>query len=121
MFRELFLFKIHKNREWYNRIIILLVCILIAILYLHGEDYAHCKCIYPDEIMDLQCSIFLSRLKHEETICYASRDDIQFIPSVDIQIFSIYSVCIANASFFNKYCHLQDFKKRLFLLQRYNS
>jgi len=122
MLKESLLFKLHKHRQWHNRIIIILVCILIAVLYLHGEDYAHCKCIHPDEIMDLRCSIFQSRSKNEETIIYESRDDMQFITSVDTQLFSsIYSVNTAHASFFIGGSHLKDFKKRLFLLQRYNS
>jgi len=121
MLKENLLFKSHKPRQWYHRIVLMLVCILIAILFLHAEDYAYCESIHPDEIMDFQCSIYLSRSKYEETIRYESKGDIQFITSVDIEIFSIHSVCSAIDSFFIESSHLQDFEKRLFLLQRYNS
>lgn len=121
MFAEVFLFKLRKCRQCNNKIIMILVCILITISYLHGENYAHCQSIYPDEIMDLQCSIFLSHSRYEESICYKSRVDLDDITSVDIQILPIYGVCMANPSFFIECSQLQDFEKRLFLLKRYNS
>ena len=121
MFTDAFLFKLDKCGKWYNFIIVSLVCILITIAYLHGKAYTHCNSFYPDEIMDLQCSILLSRSKIEENIRSKTRDNNKFFSFFYVQVFYIYSACIANDSFFIEYSHLEDFKKRLFMLQHYNS
>lgn len=115
------LFKLIKNRHFYSRMIILLVCIFISLQYLHGEIYAQCKSIYPDEIIDLTCSIFPFLSEKEQTICSKSRDDKQFISSVEIQVSSTYSGYLAEACFFLECLHPQVFKKGLSILQRYNS
>ena len=121
MFADVLLFKLTKCRQWYISIIVILVSILIAISYLHGDAYANCNSIYPDEIMDLQCSILQSRSKSEQNICSESRDNSEFITSFCIQLSYIHSGCISNVSLFIECSHLKDFKKRLFMLQRYNS
>ena len=121
MFTDVLLFKLPKCRKWYNFITIVLLFILIAISYLHGEAYTHCNSIYPDEIMDLQGPIFQSHSRIKEYICLESKDNNKFITSFSIELFYINSFCIANDSLFIKHSHLKDFKKRLFMLQHYNS
>ncbi|MGA1842856.1 MAG: hypothetical protein ACMUIU_19740 [bacterium] len=101
--------------------IFFLVCIFITLQYLHGEIYAQCKSIYPDEIIDLPCSVFPFRSEKEQTICYESRDDMQLISSIEIQISFTSSGYLAKSCFFLEYAHLQVFKKGLSILQRYNS
>jgi hypothetical protein len=115
------LFKLLKHEQFYYRMIIFLVCIFITLQYLHGEIYAQCKSIYPDEIIDLPCSVFPFRSEKEQTIYSESRDDKQLIFSIELQISSIYSGYLAKACFFLECAHLQGFKKGLSILQRYNS
>ncbi len=99
-----------------------LICVFVALLYIHGENYALCKSIYPDEILDLPCSIFPFRSEAEKIICSEIRDDRQFISSVEIQISSAYRVYSEKASFhFLELTHVKDLEKRLSILQRYNS
>ena len=38
-----------------HRMILILICIMICLLYIHGEHYTQCTCIFPDEIHDLFC------------------------------------------------------------------
>lgn len=121
MFIENLLSKLYKCKQWYNYIILILICFLIAISYLHGKPYAHCYSIYPDEIMDFQYSILQSSSRLEENISFESRDDIKFINSFFMQIFYIHDICTPNACLFVERSHQRNFKKRLFLLQRYNS
>lgn len=104
-----------------NRIRIILVCVFICLLYLHGEPYAQCKCIYPDEIMDLQCFFFYRLSGDEQMICSENREGKQFLSYSEIKISFIYISYTIKNSFFLECLHLKNFKKRLFTLQRYNS
>ncbi len=113
------LHKSHKGLWSHNRIVMVLVCILIALMYLQGEHYVHCRCIHPDVLMDLQCSMSPCLSKDEQTIYFESRVNVQFFSLVDTQIFSIYDVYTAMPSFFPE--SLRDPNKILHILQRYNS
>lgn len=115
-------YKLHKHSHWSNRIILFLICIFIALLYFHGENYAMCKSIYPDEIMDLPFSFFPFLSEDEKAIHFESRDDKQFFSSINIEIFSICRIHSAKvSSLFLEFTHLKDFVKRLSILQCYNS
>ena len=41
-------------------IVILLVSVLFSLFCIHGMEYAICKCIFPDEIMDMPFSMDLT-------------------------------------------------------------
>lgn len=115
------LFEIHKSRHWHKGVITLLICIFGALLYFHGEIYAKCESIHPDEIMDFPFSIFSFRLEEEKTICSENRDVNQFPSFIEIQVSLIHSVYTVKPSFFLESTQLKDFKKRLAILQRYIS
>lgn len=116
-----FLYKLHGHHWINNRITIILVCVFISLLYLHGENYAQCKSKFPDEIMDLQCFFFSHFLEDEQTICSESMEGKQSVSYFEIKISFIYNSYTVKNSFFLECFHLKNSKKRLFTLQRYNS
>lgn len=116
-----FLYKLDRHHWINNRITIILVCVFISLFYLHGENYVQCRCIYPDEIMDLQCFFFSRLLEDEQSLCPESREAKQFVSYFEIKISFIYISYTVKNSFFLECLHLKNFKKRLFTLQHYIS
>jgi hypothetical protein len=116
-----FPYKLFVFRCVNSRFTIILVCLFVSLLYLHGEPYAQCRRIYPDEIMDLQRFIFSRLPGDEQIICSESREGKQFLSYLEIRNSFIFISYTVKNSFFLECLHLKDLKKRLFTLQRYNS
>ena len=104
-----------------SRITILLICIMVALLYIHGEHHIQCISILPDEIMDLPCRIG-SRISDDNTHIF-----LQFLNQrKDLSLTEIKTFLVSTHHRF-KYTFLfeclssDDAKKRLFLLENYKS
>jgi hypothetical protein len=121
MFIKIRLSKIHNQKWLRDRIILVLVCVLATLQYLHGEHYAQCNCIFPDEILDFPCSISLLCANEENNICFENIDIMHFNISIKIHISSIYNNGMAKNRFLLEWLPIQCFKKRLFQLQHFNS
>ena len=121
VFMKNILSKVYNHVHLFKRAIIISICIFVALLYLHGEIYTHFESVYPNEIMDIQFSIFPFSWENNQAICSENCDDKHFIYFDDIQMPYIYNVCLLRPSFFLEWLPLQDLKKRLSILQRYNS
>jgi hypothetical protein len=115
------LFKMRKQKLWIKAGIKILMCLLIALMYLDGEHYPQCMCIFPDEILDLPCSISPQFIEDEIDILFEKKANQRFIDSEEIQLFSIWSFFSTKNNSLIESLLLQGFKKRLFLLQHYNS
>ena len=115
------LFKLMRANDLNNRMIIILVCILLALLYLHADDYVQCINIYPDEIMDLHCSCLAPFLLNEQSFYSESIEPIKILSLFKRRISSDILNYFVEDPFFLTYLNLQDYRKRLFLLQHYNS
>ena len=115
------LFKRHKFRVWSNRIIKILLCVLIVLLYMDGEHYVQCKCIFPDDIMDLPCFFSPIRIKNKQIIYKENKENKQFIPFIELEIPYLISVSLNDISILLVWSNFQAFKKRLFFLQHYKS
>ena len=119
---ETFLFIPYRIGLLYIRITIIMVGILISLMFLHGEHYPQCKCIYPDEIMDLQCSFSFHPSVDEKTICSEIRKDKKNLTFGEIQILShISGATQKKLDFSPEIIFVDDTPKRLFSLQRYKS
>jgi len=116
-----FLSESHKYDHWCNWIILILVFSFLILFSLHGEHYVNCLSIFPDEIMDLQCSAFPSVSADEQGIASENSKYTQSFPSLRISIPSIFSDYTGKISLLIKFVAIQDLKDRLFTLQRYNS
>ena len=122
MFKKIPLSKLHKRLWSHDKIIMVLVCILIALFYLQGEHFVHCRHIHPDKIMDLQCSFSPCLSKDEQTIYSESKGNIQFVvSSVEMLMSSVYNPFKIKSGLFPEYFHLRDPNKILHILQRYKS
>ena len=116
-----FQYKLHGHHWINNRIIIILVCVFISLLCLQGESYAQCNCEFPDEIMDLECFFCSDLLSDELTTCCESLEGRQFVSCFETKISFVYISYIVKNFLFLECLHLKNSKKRLFILQRYNS
>jgi len=106
----------------HQRVILLLVCLLVSLQYLQGEHYTQCMCIFPDEILDLPCSLSpLSMIKDEKSLSFEKTDPGQFIISPDLHIDSVFNLSKIKRDLWDESIHIMCFKKRLFILQHYNS
>ncbi len=103
--------------------ILVLVCVLLTLQYLHGEHYIQCDCIFPDEILDLPCSTYPVFADEERDICFEIEDIKHFKITDKISISSMlfYNKCMAKNHFGLEWPTMQSFKKRLFLLRHFNS
>ena len=115
------LYKLYKTLWLHKKIVMILVCILISLIYLQGEHYVHCRCPLPDVLMDMQCSISSNPSKDEHTIYSESIGNIPIFSLFDIQIFSTNDPFITQPSFSLKCFYFCNPKKGLYILQRYNS
>ena len=115
------LFKMTKQKLFIKAGIKILMCIFIALMYLDGEHYPQCMCLFPDEILDLPCSISPQYIEDEIDILIEKKDNQRFINLEEIQLFSIWSFFSTKDNSLIESLLLQGFKKRLFLLQHYNS
>jgi hypothetical protein len=112
--------KMIKRKLWIKTGIKILMCLLVALMYLDGEHYPQCKCIFPDEILDLSCFFSPYQIELEKGILFEETNDQRFIPFMEIQVFSIWSVFKIKNNSLNESLISQGFKKRLFSLQHYN-
>ena len=113
---------ISLKRRWLRkRIAISLLLILFCLFCLDGEAYAHCKSIFPDEIMDLH-GHFLSFLSEsEKPIFYEGEKEVILSSFTDRYVSWISTICKEKSCFPINCCHLFDLKKRLFIFHHYNS
>lgn len=121
MFIKIHLSKVYKQKRVRHRIILFLVCILIFLLYLQAEHYAQCECLFPDEILDLPCSISTFCVNEEKNFCFENIYIKHLNISFKIRISSIYDNGVERIHFLLESLPIQCFKKRLFQLQHYNS
>jgi hypothetical protein len=121
MFIKIRLSKIHNRKRLRQRIILFLVCILITLQYLHGEHYAQCDCIFPDEILDIPCYISPLYANEENNISFENIGLRHFNTSFKIRISSIYNNGLSKNLFLLEWLPINCFKKRLFQLQHFNS
>lgn len=123
MFTKIYWFKIHNQKLLFHRIILVLVCMLIALQYLHAKHYTQCDCIFPDEILDLPCSISPPCADEEMDICFENIEMKYFNISYKIHVASIsfYNKAMAKNYFWLEWLTIQCFKKRLFQLKHFNS
>jgi len=106
----------------HQRVILLLICLLVSLQYLQGKHYTKCMCIFPDEILDLACSVFsLKVINDEKRISLEKTDSRQFIISPDLHISSVFHLSQIKRDFWGESLHIICFKKRLFILQHFNS
>lgn len=119
-------FKIIKRNLWIKSGIKILMCLLVALMYLDGLHYPQCICMFPDEILDFSCSFFPYQVEIEKGIFCEETNAQSFFLFGEIQIFSIWSVIEIKNNSLNKSLILnellisQGFKKRLSSLQQYN-
>lgn len=118
---SLFKSKTYKSDYVNNRIIIILVFSFLTLFSLHGEHYARCRSVHPDEIMDLQCSALPKISVNDQGLNSKNGKDKQSLPSIEIKISSIFNDCTGKISLVNELPAIQDLKDRLSTLQRYNS
>ena len=111
------------TRFWMRQgIMLILICFLIALQYLQGAHYAQCICIFPDEILDLPCSISQLRvIDDEKDISLKKTDPKQFIISFNVDRTSDYHTFKTITNSGMETHPMKCFKKRLFILQHYNS
>lgn len=104
---------------FYSKLIILLAAIFFCLHLLHGESFAICGSLYPDEIMDFHCSV-PSLLSNDENDTYLPLKDFSvfLVLSLSIKpvIIIVYKNLFPNISF-NQF----SLKKKFFSLERYNS
>lgn len=103
-----------------HKMTVLLVCILTALIYLHSDHHPLCICIYPDEIMDLPCSISPLASKDEKIVYVNNSDLFRLFSYIEAENNTIYFDKIRTFFSIN-YQEFTDCKERLFLLRRYNS
>ena len=114
-------YKIHKIDSFHDNMIIVLVCILLCLLYLHAEHYPNCKNIYPDEIMDLPCSLSPKLAKNEDSTSSENIYYKQCVSFFKTHVSSVYNLSVPIPPFSLEFLHVECPKKRLFILQRFNS
>jgi hypothetical protein len=116
-----FISESYKYDHWCNWIILILVFSFLILFSLHGEHYVNCMSVFPDEIMDLQCSAFHSVLADEQGTASENRKYKQSFPSLRINIPSIFGDYTDKISLLIEFVPIQDLKDKLFTLQRYKS
>lgn len=118
IFKDRFL----KILRYCNKLPLVLVCVLLLSLSLDAKHQPHCFNKLPDEVMDLPCSFFPNFMKDEKSIYFINYNRIYFHAFIDRGILrNFYLSSIRDDDSFIEYLIPQDFKKRLFFLQRYNS
>jgi len=116
-----FLSESNKYEYRCNWIILILIFSFLILFSLHGEHYVNCMSIFPDEIMDLNCSAFPSVSTGEQSTASESSRYTRSFPSLGIRIPSVFSDNAGKISLLIEFVAIRDLKDRLFTLQRYNS
>lgn len=113
-------FKMIKSKLWIKTGIKILICFLVALMYLDGEHYPQCMSIIPDEILDLSCSFSPNQIEIEKGIMCKETNNQGFIHYIEIKAFFIWNVFEIKNIFLKESLISQGFKKRLSSLQHYN-
>lgn len=116
-----FISESHKYDYRCNWIILILVFGFLILFSLHGEHYVNCMSVFPDEIMDLQCSALPSVSADKQGTASENRKYTQSFPLLRIRIPSIFRDYTDKISLLIEFVPIQDLKDKLFTLQRYNS
>jgi len=114
------LFALHHQTIWYGRIVKIIICLLIVLMYLDGGHYSQCICIFPDDILDLPCSLSPYRIEEERNVRHENGETIccsPFVMYMDIPL----KITWAKATWLRESFPAQLFEKRLFSLKHYNS
>ena len=104
-----------------HRMILILICMMICLLYIQGEDYTHCTCIFPDEIFDLPCSMMPIPGNDQKDIFFEYTKIKQFVSTGQLYILFENQLSQSKRICFGEECLIMMSKKKLFLLQHYNS
>ena len=104
-----------------GRIILVLLCILLALHCIHGYEYARCRSIFPDEIMDMQANVTSCYAKIEEHLPFEERKEEKFLDLSEIPISQIFIAFNLKKALPLKHFNIFKTKMRLFTLQHYNS
>ena len=121
MFNKIPLFHIFIDYGFRHRMILILICILIGLLYIQGEHYTHCTCIFPDEIFDLPCSIMPLLRNDEKDIFFEYAKVKPFVSRGQLHIPFENDLIQSKRIFSGEKLLIMTSKKKLFLLQHYNS
>lgn len=113
---DIALHKIQKCLWMHKTIVMVLVCILIGLIYLHAKQVVQCGCPYPHLFMDL----YSSCRSKDEHITYKSMGNTQYVSSFKMQMSCVYNVYKIKSGLFSEWFHLRDPNKTLHILQRYN-
>ncbi|MGA1795384.1 MAG: hypothetical protein ACMUIL_05925 [bacterium] len=114
------LFALHHQTIWCGRIVQIIFCLLILLMYLDGEHYPQCRCIFPDEILDLPCFFSPYRIEEEKDMSAEDRETIHHFPlfmHMDVPL----RINRAKVTWVRESFPAQVFEKRLFSLKHYNS
>ena len=100
------MFMWHKRKWLCMRIAIMLLFILFVLFCLDGEAYAHCKHIFPDEVMDLQGHFLSFILEIEKSICSEGRNELILSSFSDRDASLIMIICKEKSCFPINCCYL---------------
>ena len=121
MFKKIPLSHIFKFYGFHHRMILVLISLMICLLYIQGEHYIHCTSIFPDEIFDLPRSLVPLSGNDEKDIIVEYSKVKQFISIGQLYIPIENHLSQSKRTFLEEKSLFMTSKKRLFLLQQYNS
>ena len=104
-----------------GKIILVLLCLLLALHCLHGSEYARCGNILPDEIMDLKAYVSSCFEKIEQHLLSEERGEGEFLNLSKITKSRICNLFNLKRGFHFRFLDIFETKTRLFTLQHYNS
>jgi len=109
------------QRRFYTAIVILLVFSICVLLYLQGGEYARCRCVFPDEIMDFHSSVSPHIMDDEQIRCCNCGVDTPLFPAqVNICTSFVWSGSHIHSFLSLENLHHQDCRRQL-ILNRYKS
>ena len=111
----------NKYRYRLKKMVMIIICILLALHCLDGKAYAVCQNIYPDEIMDLQGSFSCLSLVCECHFRFEERHGQLSHALFEIDVASISMIYQVRGYFPQDFFNMLDFQKRLFTFHRYRS
>ena len=104
-----------------RRIVLVILCLLTGLHCLHGYEYARCRCIFPDEIMDLQANMTSVFSRIEQGLSLEERDEETFFNLSEMSVSRTWIAFNLRRAFPLNFYNAFETKNRLFTLQHYNS
>ena len=105
----------------HKKIVMILLCIILALHCLHGKEYALCKDIAPCEIMDLQGVFTISDSEIERPACLNEINPHESHSRAVRDMDSVLIISLVKFYFPIDFYDMLDSKKRLFTFHHYNS